>query len=84
MQALRPLHRNPVPARRRDQAEGRVLRAGAMPLPVVIHLPAELAVQPGILTWHVVDVIGRARLDALPRLKPRLDGHHEAAALPWV
>lgn len=81
MQALRPRHRHPVPARRRNQAEWRVFRPGAMPLPVVVHLPAQLAVQPRILARHVVSHIGGARLHAAPSCLDRL---HYLAAMPGV
>lgn len=63
MQTLRPLHGDLVALRRRDQAERRLLRARAMPLPVEIHIPAELAVNPGILTRHVIHHIGGAGVD---------------------
>ena len=82
MQALRPLHRNLIPIRRRDQAERGLLRQRAMPLPVEVHLPAKLAIPPGVLTRHVVDVdaIRRAGLDWL-RVLPKLNRTHKAVAL---
>lgn len=63
VQALRPLDRNAVPYRRRDQAKRRVLGQRAMPLPIKIHLPAQLAVPPGILTRHVIGGVGGAEID---------------------
>ena len=52
-----------------------------MPLPVVVHLPAQLAVQPRILARHVVRVRGGTRLQAA---SPSLDRGHEAVVLPRV
>lgn len=53
-----------------------------MPLSVVIHVSTELAIQPWILTRHVVDGVGGACFDH--SILPRLDRHHEALALPRI
>jgi len=82
MQALRPLHRHLVPGGRRDEAEWRVLQRRAVPLSVVIHLPAQLAVQPRILARHVVGGVGGAGLDH-ERL-PSLNGRRHAEALKRI
>lgn len=65
MQALGPPHRNLVPVRRRDEAERSLLRQRAVPLPVEVHLAAELAVPPRVLARHVVGVAVGTRLDLL-------------------
>lgn len=65
MQALGPLNRNLVAFWRRDQAERGLLRQRTVPLPVEVHLAAELAVAAGILAGHVVDGVGGAGLDRL-------------------
>lgn len=82
IQALRPLDRDAVPRRGRDQAKRRLLGRRTMPLPVKIHLPTQLTVPPRILARHVVDGVGGAGLDGL--LVPRLHQRHEAAALPRI
>lgn len=64
IQALGPADGDPVAVRRGDEAERRLLGRGAMPLAVVVHLPAELAAPPRVLARHVVHVAGGARLDA--------------------
>jgi len=51
-------------------------------LTVVIHHPAQLAVQPGILTRHVVGGVGGAGIDHA-RL-PGLDGRRHAEALKRI
>lgn len=52
-----------------------------MPLPVKVHLPAELAVQPRILAGHVVGVVGGAGLDAAGVEPAGLDGGDEAGVV---
>lgn len=66
MQALRPWDRDPVPIGRRHQAERRLLRRRAVAFEVEIHVPAELAVPPRILTWHAIDGFRRACIDRRP------------------
>ena len=81
MQAVGPLNRDPVPFGRRDQAEGHVEVARAVPLPVIVHLPTQLPVQPRILARHVVRLLRRARLQASPSF---LDRRHDAEAVAGV
>lgn len=52
-----------------------------MPLPVEVHLPAELAVPPGILAGHVVGVVAGAGLDAAGVQPAGLDGGDEAGVV---
>lgn len=81
MQALRPLHRNLVALRRRDQAERHLIRQWTVPLSVIIHLPTKLTVSPGILTGHVIDRISRAGLDDLVVLALLYQSHQAMALL---
>lgn len=84
MQALRPLHRHLVSLQRRNEAERRGLERWAVPLAVVIHLPAELAVEPRILAWHVVGGgVGGAGIDHA-RLLTGLYGRRHVEALSWI
>lgn len=81
IQAGRPLHRDLVPLRRGDQAERRPLGRRAVPLPVEVHLPAELAVAPRILAGHVVGVVVGAGLDVAGVELAGLDGGDEAGVV---
>lgn len=81
IQAGGPLHRNLVPLRRRDQAERRLLQQWAMPLPVKIHLPAELAVPPRVLAGHVIGVVLGAGLDVVRVQLAGLDGGNESGVV---
>lgn len=83
VQALRPLDRNLVAIRGRDQAERGLLRQRALSLPIEVHLPAELAVASGVLARHVVDGVSRAGLDGL-RVLAQLHHRHQAVPLPRI
>lgn len=52
-----------------------------MPFSIKVHLPAELAVPPGVLTRHVVDGVGGAGLDGLLVLALLDQGHQTVSLL---
>lgn len=78
MQALWPWHRDAVALRRRHEAERQLLRRGAVPLPVEVHLPAKVAAPPRILARHPIHLLHRARLDH-HRLLPLVVARHRSA-----
>lgn len=63
VQAFGPGDGDSIPGGRRDQADLRLSRIGTVPLPVEVHLPAQLAVPPRILAGHVVNGIRGTRID---------------------
>lgn len=82
VQAFWPVDRKTVPLGRRNQAQRRLVGRRTMPLSIKIHVSTELTVQPRILTRHVINSIGRARLDGL--LEARLHKLNQAVALPRI
>lgn len=80
VQTLRPLDRNLVTIRGRDQAERGLLRQRAMALSIEVHIPTELAIASRVLARHMVDGVSRASVDGLWVLA-KLHHRHEAVAL---
>lgn len=74
VQAFWLLDWDSVARRQRDEAGQNLLRAGAVVLPGV-HLPAEPAIDPGVLTGHVVHHVSGAGVNrhSLPALLHRDD-----------
>lgn len=83
VEALRPGYRDPVAVGGRHDAQRRLPRGRAMPLPVEIHLPTQLAVPLRILARHLVDLVGGARLDLHAAAVPcgGVEGEDDAVAL---
>lgn len=82
VEALRPLYRDLVPLRWRNQAERRFLCRRTVPLSIVIHLSAQLTAALGVLAGHVVDVIGGAGFDVARGQLARFHRLDDAAAIP--